>query len=39
MDRLLELAEVAVVHRLGYSDITIDWLAQNFPGREDRFSS
>ena len=38
MDRILELAEVAVVSRLGFDDITTEWLAQHFPGRESRFS-
>jgi len=38
MDRILELAEVAVVSRLGFDDITPEWLAQHFPGRESRFS-
>jgi len=37
MDRLLDLAEVAVVSRLGFGDITPEWLAQHFPGRESRF--
>jgi nicotinate-nucleotide adenylyltransferase len=36
--RLLELAEVAIVPRLGHPDITRDWLATQFPGQADRFS-
>jgi nicotinate-nucleotide adenylyltransferase len=35
--RLLELAEVAVVPRLGYEEVSADWLATAFPGRADRF--
>jgi nicotinate-nucleotide adenylyltransferase len=38
MDLLLDLAEVAVVSRLGFGDITPEWLAQHFPGRSDRFT-
>jgi nicotinate-nucleotide adenylyltransferase len=37
-DRILELARVAVVPRLGYPDLTPDWLAASFPNREDRFT-
>ncbi|MEP7360714.1 MAG: nicotinate-nucleotide adenylyltransferase [Chloroflexota bacterium] len=37
MERVLDLAQVAVVHRLGFEEITPDWLARNFPGRENRF--
>jgi nicotinate-nucleotide adenylyltransferase len=37
VDRLLELAEVAVVRREGYSDIAPAWLAAHFPGKADRF--
>jgi len=37
-DRILELGRVAVVPRLGYPDLTPDWLAASFPGREDRFT-
>lgn len=36
-DRILELAEVAVVPRLGYPQLDNNWAAQNFPGREERF--
>jgi nicotinate-nucleotide adenylyltransferase len=36
-DRLLELAEIAVVPRLGYPGLDDGWSAANFPGREDRF--
>jgi nicotinate-nucleotide adenylyltransferase len=35
--RLLELAEVALVSRLGYDDVAADWLGDAFPGRDDRF--
>ena len=38
LNRILELAEVAVVSRLGFDDITPEWLAEHFPGRESRFS-
>lgn len=38
MDLLLELAEIAVVSRLGFDDINPEWLAQHFPGRESRFT-
>jgi nicotinate-nucleotide adenylyltransferase len=37
MDRILDLAQIAVVNRLGFGDITPDWLAHAFPGRQDRF--
>lgn len=36
--RLIELAEVAIVPRLGYDEITRDWIDEVFPGRQDRFS-
>jgi len=35
--RLIELAEIAVVPRLGYDAITRDWIEDVFPGRRDRF--
>jgi nicotinate-nucleotide adenylyltransferase len=35
--RLLELAEVAVVPRLGYALPSRDWLAGQFPGQSSRF--
>jgi nicotinate-nucleotide adenylyltransferase len=35
--RLVELAEVAIVPRLGYEDITRVWIDEVFPGRQDRF--
>ncbi|MEP7379638.1 MAG: nicotinate-nucleotide adenylyltransferase [Chloroflexota bacterium] len=38
VDRILELAQIAVVNRLGFADITPDWLAAHFPGKQDRFS-
>jgi nicotinate-nucleotide adenylyltransferase len=37
-ERLLDLAEIAVVPRLGYADIPSEWLTAHFPGRADRFS-
>jgi nicotinate-nucleotide adenylyltransferase len=37
MDRILDLAQIAVVNRLGFSAITHDWLAREFPGHQDRF--
>ena len=37
MDRILDLAQIAVVNRLGFGAITPDWLAREFPGRQDRF--
>ena len=36
-ERILDLAEVAVVSRLGYADISREWVAHHFPGHEDRF--
>ena len=36
--RLLELAQVAVVPRLGYADISHEWLEHHFPGQVDRFT-
>lgn len=35
--RLLELAEVAIVPRLGYALPSRSWLAAEFPGQADRF--
>lgn len=35
--RLLELAQVAVVPRLGYADLSHEWLEHHFPGQVDRF--
>jgi nicotinate-nucleotide adenylyltransferase len=35
--RILELARVAIVPRLGYGTPTREWLAHHFPGRADRF--
>lgn len=37
MDRILDLAQVAVVSREGYPDIESAWLDEHFPGRSDRF--
>ena len=35
--RILELAEIAVVPRLGYAGLEPDWAARAFPGFENRF--
>ncbi len=35
--RLIELAEIAVVPRLGFDEISRDWIDDVFPGRQDRF--
>jgi nicotinate-nucleotide adenylyltransferase len=37
-ERLLDLSEIAIVPRLGYADIPLEWLRTHFPGREERFS-
>ena len=37
VDRILGLAQVAVVNRLGFADITPDWVQKAFPGKRDRF--
>ena len=37
MERILELAEIAVASRQGYPDIEPGWLDDHFPGRSDRF--
>lgn len=37
-ERLLDLAEIAIVPRLGHADLSREWIAARFPGREDRFS-
>jgi nicotinate-nucleotide adenylyltransferase len=36
-ERVVELAELAIVSRLGHADISSEWIAHHFPGREDRF--
>jgi len=36
--RVLELAEIAVVPRLGYRQISREWIDEVFPGRQDRFT-
>lgn len=36
-ERVIELAQIAVVSRLGHADISREWVAHHFPGREDRF--
>jgi nicotinate-nucleotide adenylyltransferase len=38
MDRILDLAQIAVVSRQGYPDIEGAWLEQAFPGKADRFA-
>jgi nicotinate-nucleotide adenylyltransferase len=35
--RLIELAEIAIVPRLGYDEVSREWLDSVFPGRRDRF--
>jgi nicotinate-nucleotide adenylyltransferase len=35
--RLVELAEVAIVPRLGHAAISREWLTHHFPGQEERF--
>jgi nicotinate-nucleotide adenylyltransferase len=37
-ERILDLARIAVVNRLGFADITPAWLAEHFPGRAGRFT-
>lgn len=37
-ERLIDMAEICVVPRLGYANIPREWLEKHFPGREDRFS-
>ena len=37
MDSVLDLAEIAVASREGFTDITQAWLEEHFPGRADRF--
>ena len=36
-EQILDLAEVAIVSRLGHADISAEWIAKHFPGRESRF--
>ena len=36
-ERILELAHVAVVSRLGYADISREWIEHHFPTHADRF--
>ena len=36
-ERVLEMAEVAIVSRLGHADISKEWIDHHFPGRDDRF--
>jgi nicotinate-nucleotide adenylyltransferase len=36
-ERLLDLAEIAVVPRLGYANLPREWLEAHFPGRVERF--
>ena len=35
--RILELARVAIVSRLGYADISREWIEHHFPQQADRF--
>jgi nicotinate-nucleotide adenylyltransferase len=35
--RLIELVEIAIVPRLGYEEISRDWIEDVFPGRRERF--
>lgn len=35
--RLVDLAQVAVVPRLGYANLPLEWLESHFPGRVERF--
>jgi nicotinate-nucleotide adenylyltransferase len=37
MDRILDLAQIAVVHRLGFEEITPAWLTRHFPRKVSRF--
>ncbi len=37
-ERLLDLAQIAVVPRLGYANLSLEWLETHFPGRVDRFT-
>ena len=37
-ERLLDLAEIAIVPRLGYEPISRAWLDEQFPGRAARFT-
>jgi nicotinate-nucleotide adenylyltransferase len=37
MDRILDIAQIAVVSRQGYPDIEPAWLEETFPGKADRF--
>ena len=36
-EQIVELAQVAIVSRLGHADISREWIAHHFPGREERF--
>ncbi len=36
-ERIHDLAHVAIVSRLGYADISQEWIEHHFPGRADRF--
>jgi nicotinate-nucleotide adenylyltransferase len=37
-ERLIDLAEIVVVPRLGHAHLSREWLDKHFPGRADRFS-
>ena len=36
--RLIDMAEIAIVPRLGYANLPREWLESHFPGRVERFS-
>ncbi|HUR15781.1 MAG TPA: nicotinate-nucleotide adenylyltransferase [Candidatus Limnocylindrales bacterium] len=36
-ERILQLARVAIVSRLGYADISLEWISHHFPEQADRF--
>ncbi|MEP7159109.1 MAG: nicotinate-nucleotide adenylyltransferase [Chloroflexota bacterium] len=36
-EQIVDLAQVAIVSRLGHADISKEWIAHHFPRREDRF--
>ena len=37
MGRILDLAHIAVVNRLGYPDVTLEWLLQQFGNQAEKF--
>lgn len=36
-ERVIDLAAIAIVSRLGHADISREWIEHHFPGREQRF--